>query len=307
MIERVQVIVNTDSGTGCAPSLPGRLLGELLGACPGVGDVELAVVADHASARHAARAFVAASTGPAAVIAGGGGGTLRAAVEGIYDARAEGRVVVGALRMGSGNVIARHLGVRADPLEGMRQLARALRECRLAGVPVVRCAFGEGVRHAVVMCGFGQWGRTSGDLARWHRAAPRRRAALAAVTGIERVNHAEYLVAAGVRLLEAAVSPRACELVEVSCQGSVERFRLLAGAVVASRVPGLPLRPGVVMVPRGGRPRRFRLQAGDSLDITLLDRDAVEFFVDEDPEVARGSIRVELAGTLRFLAAEVAS
>jgi hypothetical protein len=307
VIERLLVIVNAASGTGWRPALPGDLLAELTTRCPGVADVEVAVVRDHPAVRRAARAFTEAGERPAALIAAGGGGTVRAAVEGVQDAGGPGRLVLGALRMGSGNVLARRLGIARDPVAGIRQLASALRAGRVTPVPVLRCRFGDGARHAVVMCGLGQWGRTSGDLARWHRRTNGIRGRVAAFAGIERVNHAEYVAAAGLRLLQAVVSPKACELVEVACGADVERFRLLAGAVIATRVPGLPVEPGVVMVPLGGRPRRLPLREGEALEITLLDRDSVEFFLDEDPEVARAHIRIELAGSLPFLTPEVAS
>jgi hypothetical protein len=160
------------------------------------------------------------------------------------------------------------------------------------------------------MCGLGQWGRTSGDLARWHRALPQGRAAVAAVAGLERANHLEYVGAAGLRLLEAAVRPQACERVEISHSSGCETFRLLAGAVMNFRIGGMPFDPGVepgevaagaVLIPRGGLPRRLRLVPGEDLRIRLLDRDSIEFFLDEDPEIAHSAITVGLAGALAFL------
>jgi hypothetical protein len=215
-------------------------------------------------------------------------------------------------------VLARRLGIAREPLEGIRQLGAALRAGRSRRWPVIRCAVGassgpDDVRLAAVMCGLGQWGRCSGDLARWHRLAPYSRAALAAAAGIERVNHLEYMAAAGGRLVEAAVRPAACEEVEVAYCGSSERYRLLAGAAITVRISGIPFDPhvapgaaeaGVLLVSRDGRIRRFRLAPGVRLDISLLDRDAVEFFLDEDPEIAHGSISLDVVGTLPFLCAE---
>jgi hypothetical protein len=154
------------------------------------------------------------------------------------------------------------------------------------------------------MVGLGQWGRCPGDLARWHRRAGRARAALARAGGIERVNHVEYAVAAGARLVEAAIRPGACELVDITRAGATERFRLLAGVALTTPIAGLPAKPGVVLVPRGGRPMRFKLPAPDPLRIALADRSSVELFLDEDPEVAYGSIAIEVAGTISFLEAK---
>ncbi len=320
MVERVLAIVNRESGLGGDPGLPAALLRELRASCGPVREVELALVSDHAAARLATRTFIAGMEEPAAVIVGGGGGTLRAAVEGVWDEFVpdlppRDRVVIGALRMGSGNVVARRLGIPRDPIEGIRGLGASLRERRSTPVAVIRARFGtssrvEDVRHAVTMCGLGQWGRTSGDLARWHRALPKGRAAMAAVAGLEGANHLEYVGAAGLRLLEAAVRPQACEHVEISHSAGCEAFRLLAGVVMNFRIGGMPFDPGVepgevaagaVLIPRGGLPRRLRLVPGEDLRIRLLDRDSIEFFLDEDPEIAHGSITVGLAGALAFL------
>jgi len=306
VIERVLLIVNTESGTGCSPALGVALLDAFRESDARPADIELAIVRDHPSARRCAKEFAAGTGRRVAVIAAGGGGTVRAAVEGVIDARAEQRAILGALRLGSGNVLARRLGVARDPLAGIGQLSGALGVNRVHRVQVIRCDHGgDGVRHALVMCGLGHWGRTSGDLARWHARAGGARAAVAAVAGIERVNHAEYVAAAAMRLVESAIAPRTCELVEAAQGSSTERFRLLAGAAVTGRVPGLPFDSGVVLVPRAGRPRRLSLANG-ALRVTLLDRECVEFFLDEDPEVAHGAITLELAGSIPFLTAEVA-
>src|SRR6266581_1763735 len=109
MVRRILLIVNRSSGTGCSPALVG-------------------------------------ASGPAAVIVGGGGGTLRAVVEGICDA-AGGKlpgarqVRLGALRMGSGNVVARRLGVALEPVDGMRQLVESLSSGRTLPCAVIRCTF----------------------------------------------------------------------------------------------------------------------------------------------------------------------
>ena len=316
MIERVLLVVNSASGTGCAPSLPAELVRGLRTSAGRLRELELALVRDHLAARLAAASFLKQGAGAeSAVVAAGGGGTLRAAVEGVLDADAGSRTRVGALRMGSGNVIARRLGVAREPLAGISQVGAAIRLERAVARPVIRCAFGTAgagrdVRHAVVMCGLGQWGRTSGDLARWHRRLAGARVAAAIVTGLERLNHLEYAAAAGGRLVEAAMRPSSCERVEVAFGGATERFRLLAGTVMTAPIGGIPFDPRVapgevaaaaLLVPRGGMPRRFRLGLGQSLHIRLLDRQAVEFFLDEDPEDAHREISLAVAGSISFL------
>jgi hypothetical protein len=63
---------------------------------------------------------------------------------------------------------------------------------------------------------------------------------------------------------------------------------------------------GVLLLPRAGRLRTWRLPAGESLRVSLLDRESVEFFLDEDPEHAFGEITLEVAGTLAFLPGDAA-
>jgi hypothetical protein len=156
------------------------------------------------------------------------------------------------------------------------------------------------------MCGLGQWGRVPGDLARWrarHNVARRRSAAL---IGLERVNLLEYLGFGAARLVAGTVSASQCELVEVD--GS-RQIRLLAAVALNLPLPPLP-HPGVTMsdnaaglivVPRLGRPFRRRLEAGADFAVRLLDRESVEFFLDEDPEEATGWLTLGMAGCMAFV------
>src|SRR5207245_2969307 len=143
MVTRILLIVNRSSGTGCSPALVGALMEELRNVGGWPEELEVALVEDHPSARRAARSFLADSGRPAALIVAGGGGTLRAAVEGICDSSAgelpgSRQLRLGALRMGSGNVVARRLGVALEPVEGMRQLVESLSAGRTIQCGVIR-------------------------------------------------------------------------------------------------------------------------------------------------------------------------
>ncbi|GAC1672318.1 MAG: hypothetical protein PVS3B2_14170 [Candidatus Dormibacteraceae bacterium] len=319
MVERLLLLVNRSSGTGHRPALVDKLTSELWRVAGPVPDLDVEVVDDHPAARRVARGFVASSPRPAALIVAGGGGTLRAAVEGVCDNAGRvlpgaGRIRLGALRMGSGNVVARRLGVARDPLEGIHGIAASLRAGRTTACSVIRCRFGtatgaEEVRYAVTMCGLGQFGRTPGDLARWHSRFERPRRALAPLLGIERLNRVEYILSAGGRMFASTIYPPRCERVEVAVKGHSERFRLLAGAVMNFRVDGMPdARVGidepavcVQLLPWGGGLRAWRLGLGEKLGVTPLDRKSIEFFLDEDPEFAYGALSLEVAGTLTFI------
>jgi Diacylglycerol kinase catalytic domain len=320
MVERVLLLVNRSAGTGHRSDLAVQMGNQLRKAAGPVAELDVEVVDDHPAARSLARDFLAASPRPCALIVAGGGGTLRAVVEGVCENAGEvlpgaNQIRIGVLRMGSGNVVARHLGVAGDPGEGIAGIAASLLAGRTTACSVIRCHVGTSnggrqVRHAVTMCGLGQFGRTPGDLARWHRryAGPRR--GLASLAGIERLNQVEYLASAGGRMLASMVYAPNCELVEVTFRERRERFRLLAGAVMNLRVGGMPFDAGVGLeeaavgvrlLPWGGKVRAWRLGHGERLELTVLDRPSIEFFLDEDPEVAHGGLSIEVAGTLAFV------
>jgi hypothetical protein len=310
---RVLLIANVAAGVGHPPGLPRDLTAAVE---RGYGE-HLAVTAlgadNHPDVRAAAAAFLRAD--PGIVIAAGGGGTLRAVVEGVYDAYPAGppsEVLLAALRMGSGNVVARRLGIPSDPLEGALLVGSSLRRHVTRNVGVIRCIHGDAdgktvVRHAVTMCGLGEWGKAPGVLASWRiRHAGVRRLA-ARVIGLERWNTLEYLWAGGWRLAAGTVLARRCGVVTID-GGSPER--LLAGVVL-----NLPLSPlpdprvemgdaaaGATIIPRIGRPRRMRIEPGHPLNIKFLDPQTVEFFLDEDPEEATGHMTLEVPGAIRFLA-----
>jgi hypothetical protein len=326
MVERVLLLVNQSAGTGHRPAFATQLASRLKNSVGQVADLEVEVVGDHPAARRTAREYLAASRLSSALIVAGGGGTLRAVVEGVCDAGGKHlpgarRVRIGVLRMGSGNVVARHLGVAGDPGEGIAGIAGSLLAGRTTPCSVIRCRVGMAggameIRHAVTMCGLGQFGRSPGDLARWHRRFAGPRGRLASLAGIERINQVEYLASAGGRMLASMVYAPNCELMEVTFRGRTERFRLLAGAVMNLRVGGMPFDAGVGLdeaavgvrlLPWGGKVRAWRLSHGERLSLAVLDRPSIEFFLDEDPELAYGSLSIEVAGTLAFVPGSASS
>lgn len=315
MSRSVLVLLNRSAGTGHPESLADQLAEALREGYGAPLEVSTRVLDDHRRMRSATAAFVA-SARPALVAAAGGGGTLRAVVEGVMDAFPDAppppeSVLLAALRMGSGNVVARRLGVPSDPLVAARQIGAEMRRGTVRQVSVIRCTHGTpgggiAVRHAVTMCGLGQWGRVPGDLARWHErhGSARRRAAL--WIGLERVNLLEYVGFAASRFISGTLRASKCELVEVD--GS-RNMRLLAAFALNFPVPPLPdpgveisdEAVGVIVLPRMERPFRRRLEPGADLSIRLLDRESVEFFLDEDPEQAAGWLKLGVAGCIGFV------
>lgn len=329
--ERTLLVVNRTSGTGHGRAAMDRLRTML---AEPTTTLRVEAVADHPEARACANEFLAESDAPAAVIAGGGSGTLRAVIEGLCEGCAElpgrERVRVGALRMGSGNPLARQFGVPSDPEAALRGIIENLHAGRTAPCCVMRFEVGEpegppSVHYAATMAGFGQFGRAPGDLERWHERAPGPREVAARLLGIERVNNAEYVLALLIRSLRHTLSGDS-EKVEIVANDRREVFPLLAGVVMNFPFGELPVDPGVrvedeaatlYMVPSTGRssslrtvlaPRRalrdalrMEIRRRDLIKIRLLDRDSAEFFLDEDPMVFYERLTMEVAGSLAFV------
>lgn len=330
MVERALLLVNVASGTGHPPALAARLLAVLDGAL-GAGRSEVARVSDHAEARRVARRFVEAAPGRCAVVVGGGNGTLRAAVEGIAEAleRAgpEDRAVLAALRLGSGNLFARHFGVPADPEAALAGIAAHLRSGRLARCALVRCDVEEadGSRrtlHATSLVGFGAFGAVPADIARWRGALPRLRRLLARLLGLERLNALEYRLAFALRALRDALRPAGPAL-RISAGGRAAEARLAAGALVKFDLDALPVRTGLAAgepamalalldrMPLGAlllallRPRRLAdrvrlavLARGEPVRLERTGPGPAALFLDEDPEPFGSALTLRVAGAL---------
>ena len=310
------LILNRASGTGHPAELAEQLGIALRSGYGASLEVQTAVVDDHPEARSAAAHHASLAPRPSLLVAAGGGGTLRAVVEGVleaFPAAPPGPDVVrlAALRMGSGNVVGRTLRIPRDPVTAARQVGEGLARNVTKPCGVLRCTHGlpgggTAMRYAVTMCGLGQWGRVPGDIARWRQRHSHGRKRAASWVGLERVNALEYVMFGAARMVAGTVSGSRCELVEID---GARQMRLLAAVALNLPLPPLP-DPGVAMgdeaagltvMPRLGRPFRRRLEAGQSFTLRLLDRDSVEFFLDEDPERATGWLKLDLAGVLAFV------
>ena len=335
--KRVLIIINRSSSTGHNEAVIERL-NSMLKSSLGQGiDLHIKVVDEHIQAKEQTELFLAMSAAPALIISGGGGGTLRAVIEGICKDTEAGRlpggdrVRIATLRMGSGNIVAKQFGVPVDPETALTGIITNLKNDRVAPCCVMRCEIGgdkapPDVCHAVAMAGFGQFGRSPGDLARWHRRLPLLRKLVAKIIGIERLNTIEYGLSMSIRLTWCVLCPNAAELIEVRIGERTEKMRLLAGVVMNFPLKQLPFDPGVRveeaalslnLIPCPGRwillfslafPRRlvrkalqFQIGSSDRVEINLVNRDAVEFFLDEDPAILREKVMIQVAGTLAFV------
>ncbi len=312
-VERALLIINRTAGTGQGESIAQKLTARFKQGLDGLSQVKVELVSDHAAARACAAGFISESEAPALVVAGGGGGTLRAVIEGVWDSSPE-RVRVGALRMGSGNVLAKQFGVPSDPIAGLNGLLTNLKAGRTAPCCVMRCetwtsSGNSEVHHAVTLGGLGQFGRIPSDLARWHARFPGVHKIAASSLGIERLTNVEYALAFVVRSLLCALFPNRAELVEIQNQ---DRLRLLTGIVMNFPIAALPFKPGVTvedealevyLIPLSLLPhtRRIRIEKNKPLDIRFVNQGPVELFLDEDPVTTYKQLRLSVAGLIAFV------
>jgi hypothetical protein len=336
--ERILLIVNRSAGIGHGQAVVGRLRAMLARLLGEHATIQVEVVADHPSARARAKEFLGASKAPALILVGGGGGTLRAVIEGLCQGGEEGRlpgrerVLIGALRMGSGNVVAREFGIPRDPEAGLQDIIENVRVGRTVPCCVMRCETGTRggrteVHYGATLGGFGQLGRVPGDLVRWEHRLPAAHKAAAKLLGIERLTNVEYALALLVRSTSTALlGGSMAEEVEVSMQDRRGAMRLLAGVAMNFPFKAFPVDPGVRaedealslhLVPYTGRlstlllvldPRRLlrgalqvRIEGQDRVEIRLVDRDTAEFFLDEDPMTFCGRLTLQVAGSLAFV------
>lgn len=315
-VERALLIINRAAGTGQRQLVTDELALLFKQGLAELSRVRVEFVRDHAAARTRASEFLSESEAPAVIVAGGGGGTLRAVIEGICDLQGSAqRVRVGALRMGSGNVLAKQFGVPRDPVRGLEGLLTNLKAGQTVPCCVMRCetwtSAGESeVHHAVTLGGLGQFGRIPSDLARWHAQFPFVHTSAARVFGVENLTNLEYALAFLIRSIACMLFPEKAELVEIQFQGQTERLRLLSGVVMNFPIEAFPFRHNVTvedealvayLIPLALRIRHHKIEKNQRLEIRLLDRECVELFLDEDPVTTCKRLSLEVAGLIAFV------
>src|SRR5512134_1978195 len=120
--ESVFFVLHRPSGTGHSAAEAGRLQAEFHCRFGGIACRASALAASHDDVVRMTRDFLAWAPAPSLLIAGGGGGTFRAMVQGVMECADSGltrteHTWVSALRLGSGNVVPKHLGIASDPPE----------------------------------------------------------------------------------------------------------------------------------------------------------------------------------------------
>jgi diacylglycerol kinase family enzyme len=336
-VERALLVINRNAGTGQTEPIATNLSSLFKAGLGELKEVRVELVDSHPAARACAGEFFRESEASTLIVAGGGGGTLRAVIEGVCSAHDSAsipgpeRVRVGAMRMGSGNLIAKQFGVPRDAVAGLRGLLTNLKSDWTVPCCVMRSETRDSTgnsefHYCVGLGGFGQFGLTPADLARWHARFPRLRKGAARSLGIETLNNLEYTIALVIRSISCLLSKDSTQTVEIEFENQKQVFQLLSGIVLNFPIEMIPFKPdvrvedravSVYLIPYRGRlsallqmlapsrllphTRCIRLEQNRCLTIRLIDRDWVEFFLDEDPLTTYGSLSLSIAGSIAFV------
>ena len=326
----ILLAINTAAGTGNTPALGRNLAGILRHRLGCENNIKLVRAEGHDAIRDTARSFSRRHSNDSVIIAGGGGGTLRAVIEGVGVDKPNQNLRLGALRMGSGNVIARQLGIAKDPVAGVEELAAQLLRKAVANCCVIGCDLNNKDEQATTVYGatlggFGLFGRVPKALENYHSKHPWLHRFTARSVGIERLTNVEYGLCLAGLCSGAAWNPKTLPEIEVQQGGHTESFRILAGALMNFPLGALPFEPGLTLedpalslhlipyrnrlqalglVPRARalakEAKIFRVTSERPVTLRVTDGERMPFFIDEDPLEAT-QVTLRMAGSMPFI------
>ena len=338
-MKRLLAIINSRAGVGYGPSFLDDLRRKVTDLFSRNFQVTFQCAGDHQKIEKITHDFLMADTSPAIILVGGGGGTLSAVINGVCTSYTgsklpdQSQILIGALRMGSGNVLARHFGAPADPFHGLELFAKALEKNSITPCCIGKYEFiaSEGdkcIRYAATLAGFGLFGKVPGMLSRFHSNHDRLYRLLVRFFGIEKMTSIEYagsLLIQGIQCLFGIRNPDDVQLVIPGEQWEIS-FKLIAGAVMNFPVKSLPFdvtanvsdeEIQVFFLPlkiKGSiiqylmRPSTIKrdlikisLTSGCSLQIFKHEQSPVEFFLDEDTFFFQKQLTVSPIGLLSFI------
>ena len=332
-LERVLILGHSNAGLGRGAGLLPRLMDHLRdNVAPGVKTHGI-FLDSHAEVRAASEAFCV-SPGAGCIIVAGGGGTFRAALEGYFAAgpKAQHQIQLATLRMGSGNLLGKNLGISRNPMQGIQQITTSLRQNQSLQGYAIRAVAGQAdgttkTHYAAALAGLGEIAALPLEVDRCRDTAMHR--ACCDVFPLERVNDVEYAYSMVKRATMAAISPRRCPQIEVEHPGGHRsEFRLLGGVCMSLPVKNLPLqgmpelqeaRVGLHLIPQRNAFRSLQLAAdparaaqrafrcelneGQMATFRLRDREEGIFFLDEDVLPFHRELSLGCTSAIRFVTA----
>jgi hypothetical protein len=321
-------IINRASGTGRTPADLEHLRETFEAEFAAIPHRAFVVTAGHAEVTAQTRAFLTASPAPHFLLAGGGGGTTRALVQGLMEAAEAGeiqlaQVRVGCLRLGSGNVVAKYLGVPADHLTGLRQVAHSLLAGHTLSLCIYRCTFLPQAGHpsaplyGLTLGLVGPLARIPSEVEGWKNTHPARVRQITRWLSLEKLTLAQYGLLGLHYTLQCLLQQRRAERVGITAGDRMASFRLLAGLLLNFDIPALPfksncqigeLRLGLHCLPLSPRhwfnPALTHYEITPTAPLTLaFPEGAAVVALDEDTYPAPAALRLEAAACLNFVPA----
>ncbi|MBN2441061.1 MAG: hypothetical protein JXJ04_06935 [Spirochaetales bacterium] len=293
-----------------------------------------AIAADHPGITGITKAFLEKNSNEKIIIAGGGGGTLSAVITAVCALKDTAstplpHVRIGALRMGSGNVIAKKMGIPKDPKRGLKIIAEGIMQKKMSPVCIGRFNFvshtgNPTIVYGATLMGFGDFGHIPGDVARFQKRHSVIHKVLVKVFGIEKTNTIEYLGLLFKRSLYRFVNPETIKEITVAQKGLFYTEKIISGVIMNFPIKQLPLGPAITMSdeqlylhsiqcdrridsivsvfqPRKLKSVSFHITPGESAEIRFPDSGGEELFIDEDPYLIKDTISISIAGTLNFI------
>jgi hypothetical protein len=290
---------------------------------------------DHDEVTGQTKAFLASTPGPHFVLAGGGGGTLRAVAQGVMEMVEARKVsladtVLSTLRLGSGNLVARELGVPRDPMTALAGIAENVRRERVSPVCAYRCrlenATGSVTFYGLTLGLLGLLAEVPAEAADWKDRYRRLVRWLAPFAPIEKITALQYAWGGLSKAARCLLNPQLAQWVEIRSANLTARLRLLAGFLVNFDHATLPFRSDceigeprlqLCLLPYQGRRRLLSLIGGKKvlaasllqvditpetpLEIAFPERAAASLALDEDTFTAHGTVQLAVAGQVNFV------
>ena len=241
-------------------------------------------------------------------------------------------VRVGVLRLGSGNLIAKRLGMPADPLAGLRVLAEGLVAGRVQPGWAYRCTFhlpdgGQWLEHGLALGSLGQFAHVPAEVERWKQSHLGLVRWATRFVPLEAITNIQYGLFSLGRAADVVLRPGQAEWIEVRQAGHSERLRLLAGVLLKFELPQIPVRASCQFgAPRltlgllpldsrrqllgalwhwrdlDGRMRKYAITPEAPLEMRYLGPETATVALDEDTiTTAAQRLTWEVVGPLNFI------
>ncbi len=296
----------------------------------------VAITQNHQEVIKQTEAFLQTHSGPCLLIVGGGGGTNRALVQGLFqEISPRGGsledVYIAALRLGSGNLLPKYLGVSKNVKDAMRELAAALLQDRTTPCYVYSCTVfsSQGQTHThygLTMGGLGQFAQVPDDAHDWRDKHPHLMRWLNRFLSMEKINTMQYLSFSLWRAIQCFLRPNKADLVKIKHGGQTQTLRLFSGLLINFDFPELPFQTGcepnqarfvLCIIPLRGRKQTlaclwhwrnlnqyvipYEITTTHPLEIEFLDKDKTVVALDEDTFSLPHHLRFEVVAPIKVL------